>query len=101
MPTKPCLGIQVRLGAACQAMIVQNGTFLYDKGRPVASSTGRSLGQPASIDLVLVRRWTKVEIWVDGILVLETRGAAAGSPVGVGVALGEARFDVVRVRTLR
>ncbi len=101
VPTTPSLGVQVRLGDACQAMIVQNGTFLYHKGRPVGSSTARRLGQPASIDLVLVRRRTKVEIWVDGVLVLEARLTSTVGPVGVGVAQGEARFEVVRVRALK
>mgnify|MGYP002624180902 FL=1 len=99
-PSPGCLGVQVRLGERCQAMLVRPGTFLFDRGQALASTPDHKLTDGVVVDLLLVRRGDDVEIWIDGVLVLKARGASQSAPAGVGVAGGEATFEEVRVRSL-
>jgi hypothetical protein len=96
-----CLGVQLRLGDSCQAMLVGNGTFLYEGARPAASVPQPKIRWSGDIDLLLVRRKHAIQVWIDGFLVLEHKGSSIDAPPGVGVALGSATFTDVRVRALR
>jgi hypothetical protein len=96
-----CQGVQLRLGGACQAMLVGNGTFLYEGDRAVAGRPEHRIRWGKEIDVLLVRRKSTVQVWIDGHLALEHRHASSAAPVGLGVALGAAAFTDIRVRTLR
>lgn len=92
--------VQLRLSDQNQGMLV-NGTFLYRGGTPAASAPFPTLPQSEkSVDLALVRRAGRVQVWVAGEKILDV--AAAGSPErpGIGVAFGSATFTDVRVRRL-
>lgn len=95
------LGVQLRLGGACQAMLVGNGTFLFGGDRCAASHPEPRIRWGREIDFLLVRRKSTVQVWIDGFLALEHRHASGAAPVGLGVALGQAAFTDVRVRVLR
>lgn len=92
--------VQVRLGDQNQGMLV-NGTFLYRGGTPVASQPFPTLPQSAkSIDLALVRRGGRVQVWINGEKILDVAAAGPDARPGVGVAFGSVTFTDVRVRKL-
>jgi len=92
--------IQVRLGPKNCAMLV-NGTFVYRSGEPAAHAPSPSIGPSRKeTDLVLVRRGGVLEVWVDGAKAVSCEASNEQSPVGIGVALGTAVFDDVRVKPL-
>jgi len=94
----PC-PLQIRLGAANQAMLV-NGTFLYRDDLPAASSPLAAIGPGRTeTDFLLVRRGGRIEIYIDGTRVLEAEAKGGASPVGLGVFQGSATFLSVRYRT--
>lgn len=102
-PAPNCIGVQVRLGGGVQAMLVQNGVFLYDaQNRPLHASQKARLS-PASpeIHILLLRRKSHARVWVDGVLVLEGRVGSEAARPGFGVALGTASFRDLKIRTVR
>jgi len=92
--------VQVRLGGENQGMLV-NGTFLYRGGTPVASQPFPTVPQSAkSVDLALVRRGGRAQVWINGEKILDVAAAGGDVRPGVGVAFGSATFTDVRVRKL-
>ncbi len=90
----------VRIGDANRALLV-NGTFIYRGDAPVASSqTAQMTPARTDTDFVVVRRGAELEVWIDGAKALSGPAVVGPSLVGVGVALGSAKFTDVRVRKL-
>jgi hypothetical protein len=90
----------VRIGDANRALLV-NGTFIYRGDRPVASSDVAQMTPSRTLtDFVVVRRGAQLEIWIDGAKALTGPAVVGPAKVGVGVALGSAKFTDVRVRKL-
>ncbi len=94
-------GVQLRLGEGCCALVVANGTFVYRNGSGSAMSAQARVPVTGEIDLVLVRRGGRMEVWVDGFRLVEGEVDAAEAPVGIGVHAGKATFVDLRVRVLR
>jgi hypothetical protein len=90
----------VRIGDANRALLV-NGTFIYRGDTYVASSqTAQMTPARTDTDFVVVRRGAQLEIWIDGAKALTGPAVVGPARVGVGVALGSAKFTDVRVRKL-
>ncbi|MHC4471231.1 MAG: hypothetical protein ACYTDY_03630 [Planctomycetota bacterium] len=98
-------GIQLQLGEGCCAMLVGNGTFIYSHNRGTASSPQRTVSPNGEVDLMLVRRGNRMEVWVDGIKRVEGTVDPAPQPVGIGFHCGQGKgtayFADVRVRVLK
>jgi hypothetical protein len=94
-------GVQLQLGEGCCAMLVANGVFVYRNGSGTAMSNARRVPGTGEVDLMLVRRGGRVEVWVDGFRLVE--GAVDEDParIGIGFHSGTARFENVRVRVLK
>jgi hypothetical protein len=94
------VAVQVRLGADNQVMLV-NGVFLYRGDTPVAASqVARMDAQRHTTDLLVVRRASRIRVWVDGRLALEAPSVEGPARPGVGVHTGQADFQDLRVRAL-
>jgi hypothetical protein len=100
IPGAGCIGVQLQLGADCQAMLTVAGTFVW-KGGIVAQDRSETLAGRAALDLVLVRRGNEVTIWLDGFKIVTGLASDEAARVGLGVAGGAARFENVRVRELK
>jgi hypothetical protein len=96
-----CGAIQVRLGDGCQAMLVANGAFVWRDAGGTARNPAVRLPGRSKVDLLLVRRGGKAEVWVDGRLAVGGPCGADPAPVGVGFVNGTAVFSEVRVRDFR
>lgn len=94
-------GIQLQLGDGCEALLVGNGAFVYRNGQPAGMSPAAKVPVTGEADLMLVRRGTRMEIWVDGIRLAEGVVDGEASVIGIGLHSGSARFENVRVRELR
>lgn len=100
--TKDILGgIQLQLGDGCEALLVGNGAFVYRNGQPAGMSPAATVPGTGEADLMLVRRGTRMEIWVDGFRLAEGVVDGEASVVGIGLHSGSARFENVRVRELK
>lgn len=97
-PGRPCVGVQLRLGAQCQAMITEAGAFIWKDG-VAAAEPAEPLGDRKELDLILERHGNRVTVWLDGFKVLEGAASETEEPAGIGVAGGSAEFEGVRVRT--
>jgi hypothetical protein len=94
------LGVQLRLGNGCQAMILRGqGAFLYRGGECVAHSARAGLGD-APVEFALRRLKGKATVWIDGKLVLEAEVGSDPAPFGVGSAGGPAEASKLAVRKL-
>lgn len=94
-------GVQMRLGAGNQAMVLPSGTFIYQDEKGVAMTADVKLpevGKP--FDLSIARRKGIFEVWVDGKKALAAPASPGDARVGVGVVGGPATFELVRVRPL-
>jgi hypothetical protein len=94
-------GIQLQLGDGCEALLVGNGTFVYRNGVGTAMSPTARVTPTGEVDLMMVRRDGKLEVWVDGTLLAEGPVDGDAAPVGIGLHSGTARFENVRVRELK
>ena len=94
-------GIQLQLGDGCCAMLVGNGAFVWRNGAGTAMSPAAKVPSTGEADLMLVRRGSRMEIWVDGIRLAEGVVDGEASVVGIGLHSGSARFENVRVRELK
>ena len=94
-------GVQLRVGAGSQAMVVGNGTFTWRDTGATGMSAAAKVSPRGTIDLLIARRGDRLEIWVDGFRIVEGPVASTKAPVGVGVNRGTARFEGLRVRSLR
>lgn len=99
-PAAGIVGVQLRLGRGCQAMVTNAGAFLWKEG-VVAAEPAEPIAGRAALDLLLVRRGDLAQVWLDGVKVLEGRVASDPAAVGLGVAGGSAVFEQVRVRGLK
>ncbi|MCA8956298.1 MAG: hypothetical protein KDC87_09490 [Planctomycetes bacterium] len=91
------VGVQLRFGERCQAMITNAGLFLWNGGVRHMNREERLRG-PATIDLVVLRSGSKVTFYLDGAQVLSGEvGNEPGVPA-IGVAGGTASFESVRLR---
>ena len=98
-PAPGTLGVAVRIGDGCKAIVVQVGTFLYEgDAQRTGSNVQRLSGRP--LHLLLARHGDRVEVWVDGFRIAATRLSAKAGKIGLGVALGSATFTDVKVRAL-
>ena len=97
-------GVQLRLGAGCCAMLVGNGTFVWSNDRGIAMSPEETVRPTGEVDLTMVRKGGKLEVYVDGVLLTEGPVDATKHAVGIGFHCGQgratARFSDVRVRPL-
>ena len=98
-------GVQLRLGEGCIAMLVGNGTCIW-RGRGVVAMNQQEKVRPkGKVDLMMVRRAGTMQVWVDGIKLVEGPVDSAPHPVGIGFHAGpregSARFLDLRVRVLR
>ncbi|HEX5138680.1 MAG TPA: hypothetical protein VFY93_17040 [Planctomycetota bacterium] len=94
-------GIQLQLGGGCCALLVGNGTFVYRNGAGTAMSTARTVTPTGEVDLMLVRRGGRMEVWVDGFRLAEGPVDGEAAPVGIGFHTGAVRFENVRVREFK
>jgi hypothetical protein len=94
-------GVQLQLGDGCCAMLVANGTFVYRNGQGTGMSPAAKVPMTGEVDLMLVRRGGRMEVWVDGFRLAEGPVDSAAEPVGIGFHTGRARFEDVRVRALK
>ena len=97
-PEEDCVGVQLRFGSRCQAMLTNAGTFVYADG-VVASGDFRISGR-RSLDLLVERRGDTITIYIDGFRIVEGRASDTPHAVGIGVAGGIATFSEVRIRDL-
>jgi len=95
-----CWGVKLRYGACARAMVLGQGTFVYSGEECVASSPEFQLRPDAEVDLLLVVREGRAEVYVDGAKVLEAEVATEPSRIGVGVVGGKAEFHALAVRRL-
>lgn len=95
-----CVGVQIRLGADCQAMVTEAGTFVW-RETVTAAERAEPLSGRKELDLLLERRGDRVAIWIDGFKVVEGPAGSDPSRVGLGVAGGTATFESVRVRRFK
>jgi len=90
----------VRIGDSNRALLV-NGTFIYRGDTPITSSPLAEMTPTRrDTDFVVARRGATLEIWIDGAKVLTGPAVVGPAKIGIGVALGAARFMDVRVRKL-
>jgi len=94
-------GVQLQLGDGCCAMLVANGAFVYRNGAGTAMSAAARVPMTGEIDLMMVRRGGRMEVWVDGFRLAEGAVDGDAAPVGIGFHTGRARFEDVRVRVLK
>jgi hypothetical protein len=94
-------GVQIQLGDGCQAMVVANGTFVYRNGTGTAMSAAARVPVTGALDLMMIRRGGRMEVWVDGFRLAEGQVDADAAPVAIGLHSGSARFEDVRVRLLK
>ena len=97
-PAKGTVGVQVQFGTACQLLLTNAGTFLYDGGVLAASRAARIANSP--VELLLVRKGRRLAAYVDGIEIVTAEGADGSALPGIGVAGGAADFESVRVLPL-
>ncbi len=94
-------GVQIQLGEGCCALVVANGTFVYRNGTGSAMSAQMTVPSTGEIDLLLVRRGQRMEVWVDGFRLAEGEVDDTPAPVAIGFHAGQATFTGLRVRELR
>jgi hypothetical protein len=94
-------GVQIQLGDGCQAMVVGNGTFVFRNGAGTAMSAAARVPINGEVDLMMVRRGGRLEVWVDGFRLAEGPVDSDPAPVAIGFHSGTARFADVRVRELK
>lgn len=94
-------GVQLQLGEGCCALLVANGAFVYRNGKGTAMSAAARVPMTGEVDLMMVRRGGKLEVWVDGFRLAEGAVDATPSVIGIGFHSGGARFENVRVRELK
>jgi hypothetical protein len=94
-------GVQLQLGDGCCAMLVANGVFVYRNGRGTGMSPQAKVPITGEADLMMIRRGRRLEVWVDGIRLVEGEVDTDAAPVGIGFHTGAARFESVRVRELK
>jgi len=99
-PASGCVGVLLRLGADAEALVTNAGTFVFSAGGIVAVERAEPIGGRGTIDLFVARRGDTLTIFIDGKKIVEGRVSDDKSPVGIGVAGGEASFENVRVREL-
>jgi len=83
------------------AMLVANGTFVYRDDRPAAAPGPKKAPPSGEVEMVVVRRGTRMQVWVDGAKMVEAEVDGSPRPVGIGVHTGTAEFRAVRVRELQ
>ncbi|MEN8150301.1 MAG: hypothetical protein ABFS86_10785 [Planctomycetota bacterium] len=93
-------GVQVRLGKGACGMVVGNGTFIYRNDQPAAAPGAKRVPPVGEIEIVVVRRGTRMQVWVDGGKQVEADVDGSPQPVGIAVHTGTADFLKVEVRTL-
>ena len=99
-PGSSCWGVQLRLGAECQAMVLGQGAFIYyQEQHGIAFSDKHKLGRQ-ELDLVLRVRDGTSEVWINGVHVLEANTPVKPAAVGLGLVGGQAEFREFRVRPL-
>jgi hypothetical protein len=94
-------GVQLQLGDGCQALVVGNGTFVYRNGAGTAMNPAARVTPTGEVDLLMVRRGNRLEVWVDGFRLAEGPVDDEAAPIAIGVHSGTARFENVRVRELK
>jgi hypothetical protein len=99
-PVSGCIGVLLRLGKDAEALVTNAGTFVFASDSIVAVEHADPIGAHPTLDMLMVRRGDMLSIFIDGKKILEGRVSDAKSPVGIGVAGGDASFENIRVRTL-
>ena len=99
LPEKGCIGVQLRLGSRCQAMLTNAGTFVYARS-VTAAENGERIDCREAIDLCMRRVDDELTIWINGKETVRGKVSTSPEPVGIGVAGGRATFEEVRVREL-
>ena len=99
LPDKGCIGVQLRLGSGCQAMLTNAGTFVYAQSVTAAQQAER-IDCRETIDLCMRRIGDELTIWIDGKEILRGKAGDSHEVLGVGVAGGRATFEEVQVREL-
>jgi hypothetical protein len=95
-----CFGVQVNLGASCQAMILRGqGVFLYNQAGAVSHDGKKQLGDKP-VEIVLRRKGGRATVWIDGVLVAEGDVPKDEAPLGVGCVGGQARATKLSARRL-
>ena len=94
-------GIQVRLGNGACAMLVANGTFIYRDDKPVAAPGAMKVPRKGEVEIVVVRRGTRMQVWVDGGKQVEADVDGSPQPIAIAAHTGEADFLKVEVRSLK
>lgn len=94
-------GVQIQLGDGCEALLVGNGTFVYRNGAGTAMSPAAKVPITGTVDLMMIRRGGRLEVWVDGFKLADGPVDPGAAPVAIGVHSGTARFEDVRVRELK
>jgi hypothetical protein len=93
-------GVQLRIGAGNQAMLLPNGLFVFDDERCVASMPEVKLPEGGgAFEFALVRRRGVLEVWLDGTKVLSTEARTGEARAGIGLVAGTATFESVKLRT--
>ena len=95
-----CWGLKIRYGDHCEAMVLGQGAFIYTEKGGVAHTKKYRLKPNAEVELAMVVRGRKVELFVDGHPLLEADLALEPSVIGAGLVGGSATFDRFEVRSL-
>lgn len=95
------LPIELRLGAENRVLLVQS-IFLYRDETPLGSAPDVAMTAERKVtDFVVARRGDVIDVWIDDVKVLTAKGSATRAKPGLGVHLGSAVFENVRIRRLR
>ena len=94
--------VEVRFGPENRVLFVFNGVHLFRGDAGIAADAAFPLpDRSTTFDVVVARRGTHVDVWVDRRKVFSTDAGTEGPRrVGVGVHRGSAAFEDVRVRAL-
>lgn len=94
-----CFGVKLTLGLSCQAILLENGAFIYTEAGGVAHDPNvRFAGK--SVEIVVRRTKERATVWVDSVKVLEAQLPKNAAPVHIGVVQGAATFKEISVRNL-
>lgn len=93
-------GVQIQLGDGAAAMLVGNGTFVWRHDGGTGMSPARTVPPNGEVELMLVRRGGRMEVWVDGVRLAGGEVDANPAPVGIGFHSGTVRFLDVEVGEL-
>jgi len=95
-------GVTIQLGEKCAAMLNWDAVYVWIGEGATARNVQDRLAPDAEVDLMIVRRGDRLEVWVDGYRAAEGAADKTPRPVGIGFHTGgKVTFRDVRVRELK